>query len=429
MISSKKMIAIVGVAAMVSSVAACGGSQSSKSSGGKVQVSFQTWNLKNDKYTPYFTKLIADYEKANPNVRIKWMDQPADNYEEKLSSQAASGELPDIVDAGVVHQIGLAKAGALMNIDKEDPNAKNDYLPNAWEAVTFQGKKLKKGAYGFPWYVNDGPYYYNADVMKKCNLDPNKLPKTWDDFFAAGKTMVQSGCGAYLTSQQPQVMEFAGAGVPIMNKDHTKFIFNSPKGVEFLQKYIDLYQSKGMPPESLDANWSQQGNYFQRGSIMTLAGSAYSAADFKKNSPDLYNHLTVGPRLNYDGRSTSVSYEMLSVSATTKHKAETLKFVKYVTNNKNQLEFAKLSNTYPSSKKGLDDPYYKNIKDDDLQGKALKITLDGVKHGYMARPAQLTDQGGSVYLKQQIALALQGKQSAKEALDKAAQFANEKLDK
>lgn len=62
-----------------------------------------------------------------------------------------------------------------------------------------------------------------------------------------------------------------------------------------------------------------------------------------------------------------------------------------------------------------------------LEGKALKITLDQVKDGYGSRPSEFTDNNGYKNFQQQIALAMQGKQTAKEALDKSVEFANEKL--
>ena len=50
MFSMKKILAIAGAGAMLVSVAACG-SGTAGDDGGKKEISFQTWNLKNDKYT------------------------------------------------------------------------------------------------------------------------------------------------------------------------------------------------------------------------------------------------------------------------------------------------------------------------------------------------------------------------------------------
>ncbi len=60
------------------------------------------------------------------------------------------------------------------------------------------GNGVEKGAYGLPWYVNDGPTYWNTELMQKCGLDPNKIPATWDEYFAAGDTIVQNCKDVYL---------------------------------------------------------------------------------------------------------------------------------------------------------------------------------------------------------------------------------------
>lgn len=161
--------------------------------------------------------------------------------------------------------------------------------------------------------------------------------------------------------------------------------------------------------------------------MVSMAGSAYSADGFKQNAPDLYKNLAVGPRISNDGKSASVAYEMLGISANSKHPDVAIDFARFVTNEKNQIEFDKKASVFPSAKGGLDDDYYKSIDESTLEGKALKITLDQVKDGYGSRPAEFTDNNGYKNFQQQIALAMQGKQTAKEALDKSVEFANEKL--
>ena len=68
MFSMKKILAIAGAGAMLVSVAACG-SGTAGDDGGKKEISFQTWNLKNDKYTPYFEALIKAYESCPARLR------------------------------------------------------------------------------------------------------------------------------------------------------------------------------------------------------------------------------------------------------------------------------------------------------------------------------------------------------------------------
>jgi multiple sugar transport system substrate-binding protein len=431
----KKVIAGAAAAAALLSVAACGNStdSSSTSSDGKLSgtITFQTWNLKNDKYTPYFNSLIKAYEKKNPGTTIKWVDQPSDGYEDKLAADAASGGLPDVIDAGPSLMYALVKAGALLNISKEDSSAKSLYNEGAWDAVTFKGEKITTGAYGYPWYVNDGPMYYNTKVMKQCGLNPDNLPTNWDEYFSQAETVAKN-CGSkgiYMsTTMGSNVEDYVSAGAKWMNDAHTKYTLNDDVAVSQLEKFAKLYQNKGIPPEALSAQWSNQSDYFQRGSLIAMAGSAYSAADFKQNSPDLYKNLTVGPKITNEDKASTVSYEMLAVSSQTKNKALAMDFTKFVTNSENQLAFDKKSSTFPSSKGTLDDKYFTEATSGtDLQSRAMKITLAAVKTGYSSRPVEFSDNGGYTYMRDQAGLALQGKQTAKQALDKVEAFSNKKL--
>ena len=61
-----------------------------------------------------------------------------------------------------------------------------------------------------------------------------------------------------------------------------------------------------------------------------------------------------------------------------------------------------------------------------LQRMNLHYVIE-VKNGYSSRPAEFTDANGYKYLQQQVALAMQGEQTAQEALDKTVEYANERL--
>src|SRR6476469_2869262 len=64
----------------------------------KGTITFQTWSLKGDKFSPYFTALVAAFQAKHPGTTINWIDQPGDGYPEKVTSQVTSNSLPDVVN-------------------------------------------------------------------------------------------------------------------------------------------------------------------------------------------------------------------------------------------------------------------------------------------------------------------------------------------
>ncbi len=98
---SRRTFAVAALAALVLPLSACGSSDDGSGStdaSGKVEgdITFQTWNLRAN-FKPYFDGLIADFEKKYPGTHVKWIDQPAEGYADKLSADAAGGTLPDVV--------------------------------------------------------------------------------------------------------------------------------------------------------------------------------------------------------------------------------------------------------------------------------------------------------------------------------------------
>lgn len=418
-VTIKKAVALVSAVAMAGTLAACG--STNKSDGNSLK--FQTWNLKNDKFTSYFEDLISKFEKEN-NVTIEWVDQPADNYEDKLSTDAAAGELPDVVDMGPEAAYTLANAGVLMDISKEVPEAKDDFLESAWEAATFKGPQLEEGTYGFPWYLNTGPTYYNKALLEECGVGNASTPKTQDDVFAMADTFGKNCGGKYaLTSGIPSIQDFGMYGVQLMNEDKTEFTFNEEKGVKFVQEYIDMYNSKAFTDSMLNSSSSGESKSFNGGTQAFMNGSAFSVDDIRKNAPKVFENLAI---TNFVANTNpNMFMEMIVVNANTPNKELALKFARYVTNSENQLAFDKKASVFPSSKGTIDDEFF-NPQDDTMDAEAMRMSAEQVRNGRIWGPPQFTSAVTN-YLREQIALALQGKLTAKEALDATVEYANERI--
>ena len=68
-------------AGIVLAIAGCGGNAPEQS--GKQEVEFWTMQLQ-PKFTDYFDQLIADFEAANPEVDVVWVDVPWSDMQSKI---------------------------------------------------------------------------------------------------------------------------------------------------------------------------------------------------------------------------------------------------------------------------------------------------------------------------------------------------------
>ena len=384
-------------------------------------IRFQTWNLKGG-YEDYFTGLIDAFTEQYPGTEVEWIDQPAEGYQDTLSADAAAGNLPDVVDVGPEAAYSLASAGILMDLAAEDPELGEGFLDSSWDAMTFDG--LGGGTYGFPWYLNTGPSFFNTELFDQSGLDPEALPTTYDELFEQAATMAEKS-GASMIGRLPAIENFGTYGVELMNEDSTAFTFNEPRGVELLQHYIDLYQGEGFTEESLNALQTGELDSFKSGELGWLPGSSYTMSELRETAPDVYEHVAVAPAIA--DAAPNMYLESLAVSAQSKNQATALAFAAFVTNAENQMEFAEQASVFPSTAGALDDPYF--TEDDGSDDAGIRVqSAAQVKEAVVWWPPAFSAESSAEFLREQIAQAVLGQKTAQDALDAAVEYADQRLE-
>ncbi|EST35599.1 ABC transporter substrate-binding protein [Streptomyces roseochromogenus] len=414
------------VVALVLPLSACGSGGDgggSTDASGKVEgdITFQTWNLRAN-FKPYFDGLIADFEKKYPGTRVKWVDQPAEGYPDKLSADAGGGTLPDVVNVSPDLVAPLAKAGLVLDLDKAAGKYRSEYLDGAWASHQVPGMS---GTYAFPWYLNTGPLFYNKALFTKAGLNPGRPPKTYDELFADALQMAKKSGGQVATlANVPTFEDFGRYGVTLMNRQGTAFAFNDTKGVELLTRYKELYDAKALDPQALTATPESSGKKFLTGAVAMNPGSALDLDNFKKNAPSLYRNIGITDQITSTGH-VNMYVMGVMVNSRTKHTPAAVAFAHFVTDAQNQMSFAKKVAIFPSTAGSLNDPYF--TKEDGTDETRVRIAAaKSLKNAVNYTPVLFSDQMKTA-LRNEVAKALQGKESPKQALDNAVNAADRLL--
>ena len=414
--------AAFGLAACTGGSGASSSSSSSAASGGTTEISFQTWSLKNDRFTPYFESLIKDFEAANPDIKVKWIDQPGDGYEDKILQQANSGELPDVLNLPPGFAYKLAETDLLVDLDKVDGAKVSDYVDSAAQAYQFPGIE---GHYGYPWYLGTDLNWYNVGKMKEVGIDTSKLPTTLDELFSMASDVSKATNGEVkMISSVPDIGIFSAAGIDIY-KDG-KFVFNSDEAVKIVDQFRKAYAEGAMPAEALNADYQGNAALYKQGKTTWTTGSAGFASSLKADAPTLLDQTEVTTRIGH----APIFIQGISVAKNSKNQAAAVKFAQFVTNTHNQVEFVKIAQGFfPGTKEGNQNPEaFTSVVSLDLQKKATELAAKELPNTVEQSPLQFTDEMGT-YVKQQLALAVKGEISSKDALDKAVKFCNDNLSK
>ncbi|GAA1391369.1 extracellular solute-binding protein [Luteococcus peritonei] len=421
----RSLLASASAAALLLGATACGvkaetstnSSAQASASALSGEITFQSWSLKGDKFSPYFEKLVKDFESSHPGTKINWIDQPGEGYEQKVLQQANSSSLPDVVNLPPEFAYQLAKAQRLLDLKSVDPKLEETYVTGGLKAYSFDGVE---GVYGYPWYLGTDMNYFNTKALAQAGVAE---PKSWDEMVAAAKTMATKTNGRMpLISTMPALQDFSSAGAPIM-KDG-KFAFNSPEATAVLQQYVELYQAKAMPAEVLKDNYLGNSALYKQGKVGWATGTASMITDLKKEAPGLVPDTKVTARFG----TPPLFVQGISVAKESKSPQLALAFAQHVVDNTNQVEFVKLAQGFmPGTKEATANPeQFTGAIDDKLMVEAVKIAASQMDKAEMPQPPQFSNDM-KTYLGQQMALALRGDITAQQALDKSVDYCNKKL--
>lgn len=407
-------VAALAVAALALTGCSGGASPQSVATGDiKGDITVQTWAL-TPKFQPYLDKVIKAFEDKYPGTKVKLLDQPGDGYSNKIVSQASSNTLPDVINIPPDFGVALAKSGAILDIASVEKDLDKTYVKGALDAYRYRGTD---GTFGLPWYLNTDISYWNSTQMLESGLDPKKLPTTLDEQIAQAKVMSETSGGKYfLMSDVPNTGDFVRAGVKIFNDDGSKTAFSSDsKAEQILQKNVDAYKAGYFPSAVLNVDYLGNSALFTKGQVAFTNGGGPAYKSFVKDNPSLTNSIVTGPALNNE---PPLYVQGLAIAKQSKNQATALAFAKFLLSPENQLEFANLTNTFPSTLASANDPSLSK-SDGTPAGDAKVFAFNSLQKARILAPVEFNDAMNKIF-RQQLALAMKGDVSAKKALDDAA---------
>ncbi|MBM7558245.1 ABC transporter substrate-binding protein [Marinitoga litoralis] len=146
------------------------------------------WTAPNPNQEAFWKKLVAEYEKQNPDIDIEWTTIPAaGSSEEAILSAIASGRTPDIctnIFSGFAAQLieldQLVELNKLPGFNDLISVRKMENIIKGWE---FMGK-----SYVLPIYSNPILMWWRKDILKEYGWE--KPPRTYSEIYKLSKQFV-----------------------------------------------------------------------------------------------------------------------------------------------------------------------------------------------------------------------------------------------
>lgn len=321
----------------------------------------------------FVQKLVPEFEKQNPGIKVKVQMVPWTAAQEKLVTAYASDNSPDVYQLGNTWVPQFSALGAIEELDQWIPKSsivkREKYFEGIWDTNVLENK-----VYGIPWYVDTRVLFYRKDVLAKVGY--NSPPKTWAELYDCSikikANLPPDKYPIYIPTNEwaPFVIFGLQANANLLKNNATFGNFQS-KEFKFAFTFLINFIKENLAPMSV----SQVTNIYQAFAeeyLNMYISGPWNVNEFKKwMTGDLADKWMTAPLPNMvSGKYPGVSLaggSSLVMSKHSKKKAYAWKFIEYLSTPKTQAELYHLINDLPAVKEAWNDPLLK----DDIYLKAF----------------------------------------------------------
>ena len=398
------------VAVSALALAACGGGGSTSSEGSadltvpdqKEGTLTMVTKFADPQYAPYFEKVVADYEAANPDVDIK-LEQVGDQpYKDKIRVLSAANDLPDIYFswagdfANKFIRAGLA--ADLTSVIGPDTEVGSKLAPAALDAFEYQGKN-----YGLPINLDGKFLAYSGAAFDKAGI--TKEPATLEELLSDCDKLSSAGYTPIAFGNQfgwpaiHYITQLNAYNVPpaTLASDYNPATgqFTDPGYVKALQQFSDINTKCGTPNANGISHEAAQANFMSGKAAMQYVESVEFNAFTEKGgaSPTFakswdFFRLPPPDSPAGDPKALTGAPDGFLVNAKSQNTALAVDFLMFMTNKDNASKMTKelgwLSPVQGSATPENSFPQLTKTLEDMNQASQFAIWLDTVTHADVA---------------------------------------------
>ena len=185
----KKILALLLVAAMVMSLAACSKKEAANEGSADETINLNMWCIatEGDSNRKAYENAIADMKANHPEVNFTWEAIENEAYKTKIKSAMAANEVPDIFFTWSCAFLGdFVNQNKVYCLDDVLKKYSSELPESMLGNTTYNGKH-----YGVPTTMNIVGLFANMDLLKQVGYDD--IPGTYDEFIACCDKLKAAG--------------------------------------------------------------------------------------------------------------------------------------------------------------------------------------------------------------------------------------------
>jgi multiple sugar transport system substrate-binding protein len=320
---------------------------------------------------PYFDRMAAEFEAANPGTDIQVEVVNWDNMQQKLTTDISGGTNSDLALIGTRWLVEYVESDLVEPLDP--------YMDDAFRE-RFIGTFLSPGqidsvTYGLPIAASARAMYYNKTLLEAAGVEP---PTTWDEVVTVAEAVTATG--AYGYGMQGKEIEtdvyfyypFWSFGGELLTADGLSGV-NTDAGLQALTLYTDMINNGLTQPEPTAASREDVQNLFKQGRVAMMITAPFLASQIRDEAPDL--QYGVIPVPSGTTQATYAVTDSIIMFRNSQNKEMAWAFLDYIFTAQPRIDFTQQEGFLPTTVAEASDPYFA----DNAELKVFVDLLPGAK--------------------------------------------------
>ena len=283
-------------------------------------VSFMTWGSESE--INIIKSVIADYEKAYPDRKIKLIHTPQ-NYFPKLHLYFASKMEPDVVFLNNIYSKIYIDSGLLEDLTPyfQQELENGTFYKSSTDSFTLNGK-----LYAVPRDISDMVFFVNKNIFPDA---PKRFESIDEVYETLSKLKTDKNFAVNIEPSAIYWLNFLllnGGG--LLSDDLKSVLIANPESIEAFQKYADLSYKNHLAPTKKEIASKTTAQMFINGELALYMSGRWMVPKFRSAVKDFDWDVIAFPVS--DELKIAVDTSGWGISKNSKHKQEAVDFVKYI---------------------------------------------------------------------------------------------------
>jgi multiple sugar transport system substrate-binding protein len=371
-------------------VAAVRGPKAVRAQSGKVSIRYANFQLAEEPTGTALRAFIADFEKANPNIKVELDPSPYAQYVTKIVTQSEAKQGPDALLVNDAWLYGWAERGYLEPVESFISKPGGDDYKKDFNPVNLKTGTYKGELYILPQFTGAMLLHYNKELFRSAGLDPEKPPTNWTEMLdycgkltkkdASGKE-VQWGYAVTGSKETGSIIRFThwiyNNGGAVLTPNNDASALDSKEAIGALRYWSELYTAhRVVPPGPTEVGAVAMRGLFAQQRVAMYQDLVWGLNLIANQNAEMKDKHAVAIFPTQIGQDRAPSFlTFQGVTRYSKHKEEAWRLIDFICAKEQQVRLYKAGRFTPARLSALGSPDVQGDPAAKVAGEAAKTMM------------------------------------------------------